>query len=145
MVPIFGLAAAIAYAILGWASRQSAPVSIVLFYSCLGVASAACIGVFVLLPKRGVSRTDLRWIFAGAIAFRIIGFLGQPIYEDDFNRYLWDGRAFALTGNPYQHPPADSFADDSVPPKFSDVLSRINYPELPTIYGPAAETVFLVS
>src|ERR1043165_1728884 len=104
MVPIFRLAAAIAYAILGWVSRQSAPVSVVLFYSCLGIASAAYIGVFLLLRRRGVSRTDLCWILAGAIAFRIIGFFGQPIYEDDFNRYLWDGRAFALTGNPYQHP-----------------------------------------
>src|SRR3954452_13601957 len=104
MIPIFGLAAAIAYLILGWASRQTAAVSIILFCTCLGIASAACIAAFLLLRKRGVSRIDLRWMLAGAVVFRLIGFLGQPIYEDDFYRYLWDGRAFALTGNPYQHP-----------------------------------------
>lgn len=145
MVALLGLAAAIAYAVLASASRLSNPLSLLLFYGCLAIASAACIGAFLVLKKRGVSRADLRWIAAYAVVFRLIGFLGQPIYEDDFYRYLWDGRAFALTGNPYQRPPAESFGDDGVPPEFGEILSRINFPELPTIYGPACELVFLLS
>ena len=145
MVPLLGLAAAIAYAVLSWASRQSNSLSLLLFYGCLAIASGACIGAFLVLQKRGVSRADLRCIAAYAVAFRLIGFVGQPIYEDDFYRYMWDGRAFALTGNPYQHPPAASFGDDGVPPEFDEILSRINFPELPTIYGPACQLVFLLS
>ncbi len=145
MLPVLGLAAAIAYAVLAWASRQPQALPLVLFYGCLAVASGACIAAFLALKKRGVSPANLRWIVAYAVVFRLIGFLGQPIYEDDFYRYLWDGRTFALTGNPYQHPPAASFGDDTVPPEFGDILSRINFPELPTIYGPACELVFLMS
>ncbi|MEO8127717.1 MAG: hypothetical protein ABJF23_20745 [Bryobacteraceae bacterium] len=145
MVALLGLAAALSYAVLAWASRQSTPLSLSLFYGCLGAASAACIGAFLLLRKRGVSVADLRWIAVFAVLLRLIGFLGQPIYEDDFYRYLWDGRSFALTGNPYGQPPAVSFSDESVPPEFGDILSRINFPELPTIYGPACELVFLIS
>lgn len=145
MVPLLGLAAAIAYAVLARASLEANPLSLLLFYACLAVASGACIGAFVILKKRGVSRADLYWISAFAVLFRLIGFLGQPIYEDDFYRYLWDGRAFALTGNPYEHPPAAAFGDDGIPPAFDKILSRINFPELPTIYGPACELVFLLS
>lgn len=145
MVPLLGLAAALAYAVLAWASRQANALSLILFYGCLAVASCACIGAFLVLKKRGVSRADFRWIAAYAVVFRLIGFLGQPIYEDDFYRYLWDGRAFALSGNPYQHPPAASFGDEAIPPVFDEILSRINFPELPTIYGPACELVFLLS
>jgi len=145
MLPLLGLAAAVSYAVLAWASRQPGNLSLLLFYGCLAAASAACIGAFLYLRKCGVSLTDLRWIAVYAVVFRVIGFLGQPIYEDDFYRYLWDGRAFALTGNPYQQPPAASFSDEAVPPEFEDILSRINFPELPTIYGPACELLFLAS
>ena len=145
MVPLLGLAAATAYAVLALASRQPNPLSLLHFYACLAVASGACIGAFLVLKKRGVSRADFRWIAAYAVLFRLIGFLGQPIYEDDFYRYLWDGRTFALTGNPYKHAPAAAFGDDSVPPPFEEILSRINFPELPTIYGPVCELVFLLS
>src|SRR5262249_50722872 len=64
--------------------------------------------------------------------------------ENDFYRYLWDGRTFALAGDPYNKPPAASFGDDGLPDPFQEILSHINYPEIPTIYGPVAEISFLL-
>ena len=102
--------------------------------------------VFVLyrdFQRRGdafpVSRLVL-W----ALVFRIAGLVGGPFYEDDFYRYLWDAYRFATTGTPYGAAPEEFFIDPSVPVLFQGVLDRINYPELPTIYGPTTQLVFLL-
>ena len=83
-------------------------------------------------------------IWFWAIVLRGIGFIGQPIFEDDYFRYLWDGRQFAVTGNPYGVPPAKFFADASVPDLFQPVLNGINHPDVPTIYGPVCQFIFLL-
>ena len=67
-----------------------------------------------------------------------------PFYEDDFYRYLWDAYRFATTGTPYGAAPEEFFVDASVPVLFQGVLDGINYPELPTIYGPTTQLVFLL-
>lgn len=40
--------------------------------------------------------------------------------------------------------PAEFFVDPEVPANFYGVLDRINHPELPTIYGPTTQGVFLL-
>ena len=82
-----------------------------------------------------------RW----AIVFRAIGFFGEPVLEDDWHRYLWDGWMFAHTGNPYDKPPSLFFADLNVPPTMQRVLDGINQPDVPTIYGPVCQLIFLIS
>jgi len=57
----------------------------------------------------------------------------------------WDGRQFATTGNPYASAPATFFKDAEVPERFSSILDQINYPHVPTIYGPVCQVGFLVS
>ncbi len=104
----------------------------------------AYVGLFLLLPKT-LSRTDFRLIVVGAILFRAIGFVGAPIYENDYFRYLWDGRTFAVTGSPYGKAPAESFGDDTLAAPFPEILSQINYPDIPTIYGPVTELSFLLA
>lgn len=79
-----------------------------------------------------------------AVVFRICGLAGGPFYEDDFHRYLWDAWRFASTGTPYGAAPEEFFVDPTVPERFQRVLDGVNYPELPTIYGPAAQLVFLL-
>lgn len=80
-----------------------------------------------------------------AVLFRLAGFVGEPVLENDYFRYLWDGRQFALSGNPYASAPIDHFADAGLPDRFQEILDNINYPEVPTIYGPVTEVAFLVS
>ena len=84
-------------------------------------------------------------IWLWAIAFRIVGFFGQPVLEDDWYRYLWDGTVFAWTGNPYDKPPSIFFGDSQVPLKFQALLDGINHPDVPTIYGPVCQVLFLIS
>jgi hypothetical protein len=69
----------------------------------------------------------------------------EPVFEDDWARYLWDGRQLALTGNPYASAPAEHFSDKNVPPAFQRLLDEINHPQLPTIYGPLAQGSFALS
>ncbi len=89
-------------------------------------------------------RYALVWVLCG-IAFRIVGLFSAPILEDDHYRFLWDGRSFALSGNPYATAPADHFQDENLPDSFAEILDHINYPSLPTVYGPVVQAGFLSS
>ena len=86
----------------------------------------------------------LRRIWIWAALFRLVGFLGNPILEDDYFRYLWDGRVFATTGNPYASKPADFFQEENLPERFRQILDNVNHPDTPTIYGPLCEVMFLL-
>ena len=86
----------------------------------------------------------LRLILLWAILFRCCGLIGGPILEDDYFRYLWDGFQFAQYGTPYGIPPSDSFAIASIPIEFQRILDQVNYPDIPTIYGPTNQLLFLL-
>lgn len=82
------------------------------------------------------------WILAFAVLFRAIGVLTYPVFEDDFFRYLWDGRMLVEMGSPYGVAPADFFTLDNLKDWEATVLDRINYPDVPTVYGPVAQWFF---
>ncbi len=79
-----------------------------------------------------------------AVIFRVIGIWGEPLLEDDWYRYLWDGYRFVVDGTPYGVSPAEYFAAD-LPGNFSEILGQINNPELPTIYGPTLQYLFALA
>jgi len=97
------------------------------------------------------------WIFVFlGVVLRAVFFGSTPIYEDDWNRYLWDGAVTAQGTNPYQYPPKATFAVKIDAPdqlKAMQVLSvengnftgRINNPHLTTIYPPVAMSVFTLA
>jgi len=84
------------------------------------------------------------WLFWG-LALRLVGIVAVPILDDDYHRFLWDGRMFAVAGNPYSTTPGEHFSDEALPEEFAFVLDRINYPDVPTVYGPVTEFGFLVA
>lgn len=86
--------------------------------------------------------TTRRLILGFSLLFHLIGVSGSPILEDDWNRYLFDGWVFDTLGSPYGIPPSSFFTDDAVPPAYDALLSDINNPDLPTIYGPTLEWIF---
>lgn len=77
-----------------------------------------------------------------ALLFRLIGLTGYPVLEDDHFRYLWDGWVSLQLGSPYGVPPDTFFGDPAVPEHLQPVLDGINYPTVPTVYGPTAQLLF---
>ncbi|UTW46514.1 hypothetical protein KFE80_06480 [bacterium SCSIO 12696] len=77
-----------------------------------------------------------------ALLFRLIGTTSFPIMEDDFYRFLWDGRMLVETGTPYTQAPAEFFANDGLSDIEEELLTGINHPEVKTIYGPANQYIF---
>jgi len=81
----------------------------------------------------------------------------HPIQEADAYRYLWDGATLSQGVSPYQFCPNDILNADPSSHQSSDMqtelalvttpggaetLKRVSYPEIPTIYPPAAQLVF---
>lgn len=132
----------------------------------LGVAGYISIGI----------GAALFWIAArkdGAALWPIIGlgllmraslFVSEPVLEDDYHRYLWDGAVISAGISPYAYAPAsasgidalgrerDCAANDADLAVLCDLAAKpaarhglINYPFLTTIYPPAAEAAFALA
>ncbi|MGH7964613.1 MAG: glycosyltransferase 87 family protein, partial [Candidatus Binatia bacterium] len=119
-------------------------------------------GVFVLyvLAIRSLSwlphqRLDVFVILGVAVLLRVTLLFSNPVQEDDFYRYLWDGKMVASGLNPYSVAPRmvlehggaseDLQRRASIPARDADfalILSRVNHPSVPTVYPPLAQAVF---
>ena len=84
-------------------------------------------------------------IWLVAIGLRLMGLLAEPVFENDWIRYLWDGVLFVREGTPYDTIPLDRFADPEYQALFGSKLDEFGYPEVPTIYGPVAMGIFGIS
>ncbi|MGI9414791.1 MAG: glycosyltransferase 87 family protein, partial [Hyphomicrobiales bacterium] len=92
------------------------------------------------------------WIFIAGVVMRLVFLGSQPILEDDYNRYLWDGAVTANGLNPYVHSPAEAAARQTGSPDLDRlasqadaILERINYARLRTVYPPVAEAAFALA
>ncbi|MEQ9487621.1 MAG: glycosyltransferase 87 family protein [Alphaproteobacteria bacterium] len=119
--------------------------------------AAASLGVlagllYLLLPF-AIQRTALprNVLFVGVLAgllARLFLFASEPILENDYFRYLWDGAVLASGENPYRWSPADvltgiapaAFHNLSV--EAGQVVAQIGYPDLRTIYPPLGVLIF---
>jgi hypothetical protein len=103
----------------------------------LYVGAGVLWAVAVWLRPRGS-----QWIVLGfAVAMRLPAWLGTPAHSDDLHRYLWDGRVQRAGINPYLYTPNAP----EVEPLRDDNWSRVNHPELPTIYPPLAQLLFRIA
>ncbi len=93
-------------------------------------------------------------------ALRLMFFGSQPILEDDWRRYLWEGAAVASGVSPYNYAPADGLARDafgapvgvSTDPDIEKLRALgadrasypelVNHPYLTTIYPVPAQAAF---
>ena len=145
VVDLGGLAGLLGYAALAWYSQgTTAAPELWAFFALIGWVSLPVAMVFAFF-WRTPDRLPIPRLMIWAALFRLCGLFGVPLFEDDWFRYLWDGYRFMETGTPYGFAPAEAFADPSVTPVFQRLLDQINYPDLPTIYGPTTQYAFLAS
>ena len=139
----FGFCLALSCGYLAWLSHSPQWLSLTTFAWLMGFMFAVYALAYrsVNQPILLSARTVLLW----AGLFRVLGLLGEPIFEDDYFRYLWDGYRFASDGTPYGQPPEAFFNDATVPKAFQPILSQINHPDIPTIYGPTFQYFFLIA
>jgi hypothetical protein len=143
-VDAVGLWCAAGYAALAALARQTGEPDLTASLLLFAWTGLPVFGLYLRFQRRGEAFPVGRLVL-WAVVFRMCGLAGGPFYEDDFYRYLWDAYRFATTGTPYGAAPEAFFVDPAVPALFQGVLDGINYPELPTIYGPTSQLVFLLA
>ncbi|NWF24872.1 DUF2029 domain-containing protein [Streptomyces sp. PKU-EA00015] len=110
--------------------------------------------------RRAPARHTAALVVAGGIAVAATGLAAAPRTSTDSFRYAWDGRVQAAGISPYDHAPADPalvplrdtwlFPTGAACGKpdlagVSDgVCTRINRPQVHTVYPPAGELYFLL-
>lgn len=120
---------------------------ILLFLATYGVAWLFFSGAVFLNCRR---RPAPLWFVLGvALAARLVLFPSNLIQENDVYRYVLDGRLVAAGLNPYQHTPAElrelpdhPLGEELKRPDAQLVLDRIGFPEIKTVYPPAAQVAF---
>ncbi len=130
----------------------AALVALVALASVLGLgqaslADATVVGVYAalfvpwagLLWLSGKRKLDWRWLLAAAVAVRVVLLFADPRLSDDIFRYVWDGRVAASGVNPFVYAPASEVL---APLRDPQIWARVNHPEIPTIYPPAAQMLF---
>ena len=74
------------------------------------------------------------------LLFRLILIPTEPSLSDDIYRYVWDGRVQAAGVNPYLYAPD---AAELAHLRDAQIHPRINHSDIPTVYPPAAQLLFL--
>ncbi len=143
-ITISGFLSACAYAYLSFQSQEYAEAGFIELWMVTGFCAALCFLTFFYYHKNTIT-VPLKSLLFWALCFRLIGITAFPILEDDFYRYLWDGRMMVESSSPYNHPPADFFADDNIDESFENILDRINYPDIATVYGPVCQWIFALA
>lgn len=114
------------------------------------VAVAVYLGAIEVVRRGGPTPARLVIVLVFAAACRLALLPAGMIQEVDAYRYLWDGQAVLQGVNPYVLSPAEAYESNAapaagLPPTGAVVFARINYPDVPTIYPPAAQGLFALS
>ncbi len=103
----------------------------------------------VLLARRDPGPKTLILIVVVGLLARVVLIPSNLIQENDVYRYVLDGQVLLHGANPYQYAPlvvsdlaTESLQRELRKPQAVSVFSRIGYPEIPTVYPPAAQLTF---
>ena len=158
---ILGVLSLILYAVIVWLSQsfsygqghQERP--ILGFVGLYGLAFLVYAVAVWQVKRQAAEAGALTLVLIFAALFRFVLLFSEPIQEDDFYRYLWDGKVVASGLNPYRFSPREVQTDNGkegplqpyrelaeTDEHMALLLAHINHPEVPTIYPPVAQAVF---
>ncbi len=80
-----------------------------------------------------------------ALLTRLPALFAAPLLDDDYFRFLWDGHQLAAGLSPYASAPSQHFFPVDLSSAWTAVLSEINHPDIPTIYGPSLQALFALA
>jgi hypothetical protein len=108
------------------------------------------------IRSKGIKKSTFLIVIFFAILFRLILLPSTAIHENDFYRYLWDGKVLKSGLNPYKYTPDEIESlvgkEDAEKTKLIELRDknplyfyRIGHRWVPTIYPPIAQIVFTLS
>jgi alpha-1,6-mannosyltransferase len=124
---------------LVWGSEGTAKTQLIAV--CCAAFVGLCLLVWIIVDKKFAS-IPIALIIILAFFLRLVAIHASPLLEDDHYRYLWDGFRSVTSLNPYYPAPSHFFTDVTLSEFWQDILFSINYPEVPTIYGPVLQGLF---
>ncbi|HJT34131.1 MAG TPA: glycosyltransferase family 87 protein, partial [Pirellulales bacterium] len=154
---------AIAYVVIALSGQSlheegSGGHSLLVMLGLFGICFACYLAAVSIAVRSRPDGTSLAIIVVGALVFRGLLLFCDPIEEIDIYRYLWDGAASTSGANPFRYAPQQVLAVDNgdiLPgdlaklvalrdrsPALAQILSRVHFGELPTIYPPVSQVVF---
>lgn len=137
-----GILCLLCYGYLSWTSQGYGQATLTDLFVTLMPCAVITFALWALEYRAKIA-FSWRAVIVFAVLFRLVGVFAYPVLEDDHFRYLWDGWMFVEFGTPYGIAPAQFFSDDAVvPDALTEALDGINYPEIPTVYGPVAQWIF---
>lgn len=87
-------------------------------------------------------------VCVGVIA-RLLLLTSEPVLEDDYQRYLWDGALTVHGINPYKYSPSEAIKEigtasalGAAAERSGEIVRRINHADLRTVYPPVTQGVF---
>lgn len=167
-VPLFALAAAsaLAYAAIARSGQSlheegTGGPSLLTILGLFGLCFACYLASIRIAIRSSPSRMLMAIIIGGGLVFRGLLLFADPIEEIDIYRYLWDGAASMNGVSPFRYAPhqvlaaqdGDGLPDDLAKlvavrhrsPALTEVLHRVHFAELPTIYPPVSQVVFALA
>jgi alpha-1,6-mannosyltransferase len=128
---------------------------IVVLLASGGVLFLVGVGLFTQADRSPLTpqaaNLALTAIILGGLIARLILCASEPVLEDDYQRYLWDGAVTASGHNPYRFAPSTIIEAGASGPlgflsqRASTILERVGHAELTTIYPPGAQAIFALA
>ncbi len=142
-----------------WFSHDRELAQVPALWLCVGliVAGVVYLGLVPLISTaehlKGRSlRRHVRWMIIVGLVLRVMLLWSTPALEDDVYRYLWDGGVVISGHNPYAIAPSAAAEAGTAPDVIKQLAeqaglihTRINHPNLRTIYPPVAEVAFALA
>jgi hypothetical protein len=124
----------------GMLSLHFLPFHPIISYTAAFIASSAFfLAAAYWLMKKEMPEKIVFAFLGLAFLLRLSFLWTQPIGSDDLYRYWWDGKVQASSVNPYAYAPNSPELKHLSTP---EIPSRVNHPELKTLYFPLSEWIF---